>query len=720
MSELEKNTSFEYSIRLFQDGNLILNKKFSDKTLIIGRDPGADLVVEDRSISRKHLQLDCENELIYVTDLGSSNGTYVDTKKIDTKVSVTERTHIRIGKIIFQVIPSLIRTPDKPVKEEQVATVAEPTAEPEEELTLSRIAQNVEEAVSKIEQKEISVIKSIEKISSMLDKNFVEEMVRQHKDSTTYPSKKIESLVLWNKQIYKINDFGHHEAIVIGPDYNDSIHIPSLPFRWSLSNYDFQEAVFRIPKNLNVFAIRGSNFLSAQQLLNEKRIKETQNSFHIQISFYDILRIEIDPQTQLYFRYVPSPVELDRKKLFDPDVLAKQAIIGSLILHFILALVLFLIPKDKIQTPVKKEPDRVAKLIVEEKPIVVPLPEEKKPEPPPPPPEEKKPEPPPPEKKKVEPPPPPKKLEPPKPKPKPKIEPKPKVQPKPVPLKKEPLPIKPAPQVAQKPVVPNQPVAPPAQKPLGTPKGDNKPSGPAPKAAPVVVQNPAPPAPTPPAPPPPKPVDITKLGALAAIGGLKLDAKSTKSVPTNVNIAANTTTNTNSEVGTAAIASELKTQTAGLAQSNSTNASGPIKTKGTGSVGGSYGTEGLGSGTGKRGVKGGVVGQPTLSSGKTVNGRPEGLSREQVLKAMQAYLGKIQSCYERSLLSDPNLSGRIEFEWNIAKSGNVTSVAIKKNSVAGGEQLGECVSNVIRSIKFPSAANGEETNPSIGFPFGRL
>ena len=702
MSGLEQVKSPELTIRLFQDGNQFFENKFDKDDITIGREAGVDLIVEDRSISRKHLQIQLEQGRIFVSDMGSSNGTYVDNERIIVKTRVNSQTHIRIGKIIVQIFTPEIKV-EKPAKSaagpgkvEVQSEVLERELEPGHELTLSRIAIKVEAAISKAGA-ENSDIHSPESFSAMIDRNFIEQMTRQHESSTKFPSKKIESLVLWNEQIYNIQEFGYRETIIVGPTYEDSIHVPSLPFRWSLSKYDFQEAIFQVPKNLNVFAIRGKNFLSKEQLLKEKRLTENQNSLQIQISFYDVLRVEIDAKTQLYFRYVPSATDLDKKKLFNPDTLVKFAILGSFALHFLLAMMMMMIPKEKIQPQIKKAPDRIAKLIVEEKPIPPPVI---------PPPEEKKPEPPPPEPPKPEPPPPPvKKPEPPKPKP-PKI----KIVKKPdPPVKKEP-PVKLPP---PKPVLKTEQVAKPivVPPPVGNPKADNKPSGPVAKPTPVVVK-PAPP------PPPPKPVDISKLGALAAMGGLKLDAKSNKPVPSNVNIAANTNTQTTSEIGTTSMTNDLKKQTAGAAASNSTNSGGPIKTKTK--VGGTgYGTEGLGTGTGKRGVVGGVVGKPMLSS-VNASGRTEGLSRDQVLKALQAFLGKIQSCYERSLLSDPNLSGRIEFEWNISKSGGVGNVDIKKNSVAGGEQLGDCVSGVIKSIKFPSATNGEETNPSVGFPFGRL
>ena len=201
---------------------------------------------------------------------------------------------------------------------------------------------------------------------------------------------------------------------------------------------------------------------------------------------------------------------------------------------------------------------------------------------------------------------------------------------------------------------------------------------------------------------------------------MKLDSKSKNSLPADIKITNQNAQNNNSQsaapINTAALTKDIKSNNPG---GETVNQSGPIRTKGNGSnKSTTFGQESLGSDTGKRGVKGAVLGKPALkfeSSSKV-----EGLSREQVMKAMQATMPKIQSCYERSLLSDANLSGRIEFEWEISASGSVNMADIKKNSVAGGEQLGECALDVIRKIKFPSATNGETTRPSIGFPFGRL
>jgi outer membrane biosynthesis protein TonB len=71
-------------------------------------------------------------------------------------------------------------------------------------------------------------------------------------------------------------------------------------------------------------------------------------------------------------------------------------------------------------------------------------------------------------------------------------------------------------------------------------------------------------------------------------------------------------------------------------------------------------------------------------------------------------------------VENANLSGRIEFEWEIQADGKVSEVRVKRSTVSGGDELSECVKKLFRNMKFPTAKNGQSTSPSIGFPFGRL
>jgi pSer/pThr/pTyr-binding forkhead associated (FHA) protein len=69
---------------------------------ILGRWGRSDLVVDDRSVSRKHAEIRvCRGRLV-VTDLGSRNGTFVR----DLRVQTTELAHgqiVRFGSVAFEV-----------------------------------------------------------------------------------------------------------------------------------------------------------------------------------------------------------------------------------------------------------------------------------------------------------------------------------------------------------------------------------------------------------------------------------------------------------------------------------------------------------------------------------------------------------------------------------------------------------------------------------------
>ena len=76
--------------------------------MTIGRDPSADITVSDQSISRKHAKLTkTETDRIQLTDLGSSNGTFVNDKKVANGQSVVlaKEDMVKLGNSIFKFLP---------------------------------------------------------------------------------------------------------------------------------------------------------------------------------------------------------------------------------------------------------------------------------------------------------------------------------------------------------------------------------------------------------------------------------------------------------------------------------------------------------------------------------------------------------------------------------------------------------------------------------------
>ncbi len=94
------------------DTTLVLFKKNGERkdihlngdSTIIGRRPDCNIRVLKSAVSRQHCKLICENGHIVVTDLNSSNGTYVNHKKIDHPTAVSPGDVVSIADLDFTLM----------------------------------------------------------------------------------------------------------------------------------------------------------------------------------------------------------------------------------------------------------------------------------------------------------------------------------------------------------------------------------------------------------------------------------------------------------------------------------------------------------------------------------------------------------------------------------------------------------------------------------------
>lgn len=63
----------------------------------VGRDPRADILLDDSTVSRQHAVFRRENGAYTVIDAGSLNGTYVNRQRVD-KATLKNGDEIMIGK----------------------------------------------------------------------------------------------------------------------------------------------------------------------------------------------------------------------------------------------------------------------------------------------------------------------------------------------------------------------------------------------------------------------------------------------------------------------------------------------------------------------------------------------------------------------------------------------------------------------------------------------
>jgi len=76
----------------------------------IGRSAGAEFIVEAALVSRLHCQLTATAETLSVKDLGSTNGTFVNGKRVKT-AALREGDTLSVGRLELTVSRSTSLTP---------------------------------------------------------------------------------------------------------------------------------------------------------------------------------------------------------------------------------------------------------------------------------------------------------------------------------------------------------------------------------------------------------------------------------------------------------------------------------------------------------------------------------------------------------------------------------------------------------------------------------
>jgi hypothetical protein len=79
--------------------------EISDAPLVVGRDPGCDLVLDDRRVSRQHVRIAPRGGFLVLADLGSTNGTYLRDERV-AEVALGLGDVVTLGDSTIEIRPA--------------------------------------------------------------------------------------------------------------------------------------------------------------------------------------------------------------------------------------------------------------------------------------------------------------------------------------------------------------------------------------------------------------------------------------------------------------------------------------------------------------------------------------------------------------------------------------------------------------------------------------
>lgn len=94
------------------------------ETITIGRTSEADIVLDNPSVSRIHAVVELDNGGNYITDIGSTNGTWVNGVRIGSRTLLAANDQVMIGKF------ELVQGPEGGVDQEKQSRAIDMGADP--------------------------------------------------------------------------------------------------------------------------------------------------------------------------------------------------------------------------------------------------------------------------------------------------------------------------------------------------------------------------------------------------------------------------------------------------------------------------------------------------------------------------------------------------------------------------------------------------------------
>jgi hypothetical protein len=384
----QKPFSKKVRVLIFYQDKKILDESFLKGPIYFGRGTEAEISLDYNFLSRKHGRIIQEGPKFYLEDLKSRNGLQVANQWIE-KIEITPPFSFHIdrlrGEIFFEDIKEIFEAtqlgPQDPVTQvpplHPSSNVMSNVKNHVQRTTKSIVKEQLQKAEQKPEQGAVQELQpakpsvtasrpsrpSSQPVSSPIHHG---ELTEFHPGVRVHGPKKLEAVLLWQDQVIEVKAFSEGEKIYIGPSLLAQIPVPTLKKGWALARVEKNLAVCFLPSEKEFRIGREGYYFSSEELVQSQYLQKKKKGFSFRLSHLDVVEIQLGSNLKLCLRWMPRSSRLKQSHLMEPDVVIKQSLFVSMILHGAFSLLLMLTTPPAQNIPkLKNVPERYARLLVD-------------------------------------------------------------------------------------------------------------------------------------------------------------------------------------------------------------------------------------------------------------------------------------------------------------------------------------------------------------------
>lgn len=98
----EANVDRHHFLRVVQGDGVQRAVELTEEPLVLGRDPARPFHLAQEEISRSHCEVRLASGRVFVRDLASTNGTYVDGRRVEGHVQLRKGSHLQLGRFVLR------------------------------------------------------------------------------------------------------------------------------------------------------------------------------------------------------------------------------------------------------------------------------------------------------------------------------------------------------------------------------------------------------------------------------------------------------------------------------------------------------------------------------------------------------------------------------------------------------------------------------------------